>query len=112
MIDPVLRPSATPIAPFDLRAALSSSKRLSSSGLHGLLLFFGMVPVIERGLRRQPYEGAPVPSMTALYEIFFGGLPEEPVEPTPVTSGSYQTRRNKRWTGTGLKEIGKRRRAK
>jgi hypothetical protein len=28
--------------PFDLRAALSSSKRLSSSGLHDLLLFFGM----------------------------------------------------------------------
>jgi hypothetical protein len=42
MIDPVLRANVTPIAPFDLPAAFSSSSRLSSSGIHGLLLFFGM----------------------------------------------------------------------
>jgi hypothetical protein len=50
MIDPVLRAKATPIAPFDLPAALSSSNRRSSSGIHGLLLFLGCALTIEKGL--------------------------------------------------------------
>jgi hypothetical protein len=52
MIDPVLRPNATPIAPFDLPAAFNSRSRLSSSAVYGLLLFFGMAaddPIGGRG---------------------------------------------------------------
>jgi hypothetical protein len=42
IIDPVLRPNATPIAPCDVPTAFNSRSRLSSSAVHGLLLFFGM----------------------------------------------------------------------
>jgi hypothetical protein len=42
IIDPVLRPNAWPITACALPAAFNSSSRLSSWGVHGLLLFFGM----------------------------------------------------------------------
>jgi hypothetical protein len=62
IIDPVLRPSATPIAPCDLPATFSSSSRLSSSGVHGLFLFFGMAPLtVEMGFRLQHRERRTVP---------------------------------------------------
>src|ERR1700687_1922554 len=70
-------------------------------------------PTIERGFRRQPCEGLPVPLATALRLLLRRHLlSEEPVEPTTVTSGATKLGGTKRWTGTGLKETGKRRRAK
>jgi hypothetical protein len=42
MIAPVLRPSAAPIAPFDLPAAFNSKRCSSSPWLQGLLLFLGI----------------------------------------------------------------------
>jgi hypothetical protein len=81
VIDAKLRPNAGPIRACGLPAAQSSSSRLSSSEVHGLLLFFGMAradvrmrlsPLIFRRARGsfvQAKVGGKLPSTTERFDL-------------------------------------------